>query len=352
LHSCNDQDCIFAMIRRDSRPRRKTTNRFDIGSEDDTKHRRLPDFIVVGPPRTGTTWLDRVLRGHVELPADLKETQFFAWNFGLGINWYAAFFRNCDPLSLAGEIAPTYFDKPIVRHRIVRLLPHCKIICSLRDPVERVYSQYKTWHRSGLVRMPFNYDLLRQKLGANGSYAFNVRAWQKAYGTENVLVQLYEDLKRNDQSYIDVLCSFIGIPQIALARTKFGRHEINPSEESPRSLALARFGGRLRTWATRHPRLLLARQLEAQMPLWRFFFAGGPNYPPLDSTVDRNLRERLMPEIEELERLLGRDLADWKIPRRSTDHGHSARRNASVNTSQQDGRLKVDGIGVTLAMNK
>jgi hypothetical protein len=103
------------MIRRDSRPRRKTTNRFDIGSEDDTKHRRLPDFIVVGPPRTGTTWLDRVLRGHVELPADLKETQFFAWNFGLGINWYAAFFRNCDPLSLAGEIAPTYFDKPIVR---------------------------------------------------------------------------------------------------------------------------------------------------------------------------------------------------------------------------------------------
>jgi sulfotransferase family protein len=248
---CADRIC--AMKQRNSRRRRKTAYRVDIGSENDTERRRLPDFIVVGPPRTGTTWLDRVLRGHVELPADVKETQFFAWNFGLGIDWYGAFFRNCDPLSLAGEIAPTYFDKPIVRHRIVRLLPHCKIICSLRDPVARVYSQYKTWHRSGLVRAPFDYDLLKRKLGANGSYAFNVRAWQKAYGTANVVVQLYEDLKRNDQSYIDGLCSFIGIPRIALAKTKFGRHEINPSEESPRSLALARFGGRLRTWATRHP---------------------------------------------------------------------------------------------------
>ena len=59
---------------------------------------RLPDFIAVGPPRTGTTWLDRVLRGHVGLPAGVKETQFFIWRYSLGIEWYAAHFRDClDP---------------------------------------------------------------------------------------------------------------------------------------------------------------------------------------------------------------------------------------------------------------
>ncbi len=280
-----------------------------------TKPLRLPDFIVVGPPRTGTTWLDRVLRGHVGLPAEVKETQFFVWNFELGIQWYGKFFRHCDPAKLVGEIAPTYFDKHYARERIAAVIPSCKIVCSLRDPVERLYSQYKTWHRSGLVRGPFDYDLLRRKLGADGGYAFNVKAWQEVCGVENVLVQLYEDLKSSGQSYIDVLCSFIGVPRIDLAKTESGGRKVNPSEQSPRSLALARFGEGLRTWATRHPRLGLARHLEAETPLWRLFFAGGPDYPPLDSEIEKNLRHRLIPEFEELEQLLDRDLTVWKAPR-------------------------------------
>jgi hypothetical protein len=61
--------------------------------------------------------------------------------------------------------------------------------------------------------------------------------------------------------------------------------------------------------------LRLAHHLEAESALWRFFFAGGPNYPRLDPKVDANLRQRLRPEIEELERLLDRDLTAWKLSR-------------------------------------
>ncbi len=56
---------------------------------------RLPDFIAVGPPRTATTWLDQVMRGHVGLPAGVKETQFFIFRYSQGIEWYAAHFRDC-----------------------------------------------------------------------------------------------------------------------------------------------------------------------------------------------------------------------------------------------------------------
>src|SRR5271170_6528478 len=48
----------------------------------------LPSFIVVGPPRTGTTWLHEVLTDHVNLPGPTKETRFFDLHFDRGLNWY------------------------------------------------------------------------------------------------------------------------------------------------------------------------------------------------------------------------------------------------------------------------
>jgi hypothetical protein len=110
----------------------------------------------------------------------------------------------------------------------------------LRDPVERVYSQYKTWHRSGLVRGPFDYDAQCRRLGANGSYASNVKAWREACGVENVLVQIYEDLESNQQAYLDTFCAFVGTSPIDLEKIKLSHRKVNPSQQSPRSLLLAR----------------------------------------------------------------------------------------------------------------
>src|SRR5260370_2519663 len=49
---------------------------------------RLPDFIGVGPPRTGTTWLDQGLRGHVGLPGGLKATLFLGLPSDIGLPLY------------------------------------------------------------------------------------------------------------------------------------------------------------------------------------------------------------------------------------------------------------------------
>ena len=79
---------------------------------------QLPDFIAVGPPRTATTWLDLVLRGHVSLPGETKETHFFTRNYGRGIDWYARHFRRCVGGQVVGEICPSYFVSPQARERI------------------------------------------------------------------------------------------------------------------------------------------------------------------------------------------------------------------------------------------
>ena len=81
---------------------------------------RLPDFLGVGPPRTATSWLDAVLRGHVGLPHDIKEVDFFVGNYSRGIDWYKSYFRDCDPNLPAGEICPSYFGSAEAREQIGR----------------------------------------------------------------------------------------------------------------------------------------------------------------------------------------------------------------------------------------
>ncbi|HVN63485.1 MAG TPA: sulfotransferase domain-containing protein, partial [Candidatus Binataceae bacterium] len=70
---------------------------------------RLPDFIAVGPQRTGTTWLHKVLQGHTGLPRGIKETDFFLKNYSRGIDWYLEFFRGYPAELPIGEIDPNYF---------------------------------------------------------------------------------------------------------------------------------------------------------------------------------------------------------------------------------------------------
>lgn len=59
----------------------------------DPQGRMLPDFLGIGPGRTGTTWLHQALEGHVDLPHGIKETGFFGVRFSKGIDWYAQHFR-------------------------------------------------------------------------------------------------------------------------------------------------------------------------------------------------------------------------------------------------------------------
>lgn len=274
---------------------------------------RLPDFIAVGPPRTGTTWLYRVLSGHVGLPFGIKETQFFVWNYDLGLEWYLSYLRNAPKGLPLGEIAPTYFDHPEARDRIAALVPRCRIIISLRDPVERIYSQYKTWCSAGLLNdEPFNYKKHHSQLGASTSYAFNVKAWRDAFGKDNVLVMLYDDMRADSQNYLDAVCSFIGIAPIDLRNSRWANDPVNPTLRKPGSMRLARSVQSFRDYLVRRGYARLGGLLIDGTPLWNLLHAGGEKYPPLSREIEAELRDLLRQEIEELELLLNRELSAWK----------------------------------------
>ena len=91
---------------------------------------RLPEIIGIGPGRTGTTWLHRVLEGHVNLPYGVKETQFFRTFYDKGLEWYARHFRYASEDRKVVEICPYLFDLPS-HERIKTHIPNCKAIVTL-----------------------------------------------------------------------------------------------------------------------------------------------------------------------------------------------------------------------------
>jgi hypothetical protein len=279
---------------------------------------RLPSFIGIGPGRTGTTWLHAALQGHAGLPHRVKETDFFTNNYSLGFGWYLYHFRAYPSSMVLGEITPTYFDDPEASARIARDLTNCRIVCSLRDPVARIYSHYRLLRSEGwITRQTFMQSLEHHSkwierpgnlLGAN-RYAFHLKRWFQDLGRENVLVTFLDDLEDDPHQYLDHITDFIGVPRIALPPTGMAHKHINLRERAPLHPHLAARARRLRDAMERKH---LYRTINLLGPWFRYCSGRGEVFPRLDKETDHLLRERFRPEVEELEQLLHRDLSRWK----------------------------------------
>ncbi len=285
--------------------------------------RRLPDFLAVGPQRTGTTWLHKVLTGHVGLPVT-KETDFFLRNFERGTAWYQAFFSHCAPGAPIGEIDPNYFGSAEARARIAAMIPRCKVVVSLRDPTDRAWSSYRTMRRDAWTRVGFEETILRSAIIRESSrYAFHLSEWQHAFGPDRVLVMLYDDLEADPQTYLDRVCEFIGAPRISVGGTPGAFERVNTVTAAPRSRRLAQNARNTRDWLQMH-RWTRADNMLERLGIWRFAFARGEEFGAMDPAAEARLREHFLPEVEALERLLGRDLSAWKGARRGLDSQTSA----------------------------
>ncbi|MGH7841582.1 MAG: hypothetical protein ACREQT_08645, partial [Candidatus Binataceae bacterium] len=136
-------------------------------------------------------------------------------------------------------------------------------------------------------------------------------------------------LEANPQMYLDRVCDFVGIERIALTSSAPAPQRINSFSRMPRSPYLARKGRKLRD-RLQSREYYRTINLLTRAGVWRLCFDGGEEFPPLDPALERRLRQRLTPQIEELERLLGRDLSAWKSTPDQPEHDASGARRASA----------------------
>ena len=274
---------------------------------------RLPDFIAVGPPRTATTWLHEVLAGHVCLPTDRKETDFFNRFYDRGLDWYANYFRACDGVMQIGEAAPMYFASGEARQRIAKDLPQCRIICSFRDPVERAYSNYRLLRRIASTKIDFERAATtRGDLLESSRYGTHLAQWFETFGRERVQVLIYDDLESDPQAFLDSVCDFIGIDRFPLASSRVGATRVNTVNTQPPNPRLAKIARDLVGWFVNRGYHHAARMVRGSRVI-NYMLEGGAPFPPLTADVAQRMREFYRPEVEKLEQLIGRDLTAWKI---------------------------------------
>ena len=272
----------------------------------------LPSFFIIGPPRTGTTWLHSLLSDCAWLPYPTKETRFFDKHFDRGLGWYTAHYRKPATDRKIGEVAPTYFASSKACERIARLIPHAKVVCTLRNPVDRVWSLYRLKRAYGMIRWNFDEALLRDpELMESSRYAFHLKDWTGAFGPSQVMVAVHDDIQADPQSYLDKLVDFIGVPRVKLLPAHTPRLLASINMTEPRSYYWTRGATRLADWAKarRLDSLVAAAKKWGAMNL---FLGGGSAFAELSSSQRARLRVLFRPEIDLLEAMLNRDLSGWK----------------------------------------
>lgn len=272
----------------------------------------LPSFFIIGPPRTGTTWLHEILRHRAILPHRTKETRFFDIHFPRGLRWYQAHYPRPNGTQVVGEVAPTYFASRLACHRIQEVVPSAKVVCIFRNPVDRIVSLYRVRRAYGFIPWNFEEALRRDsELIESGRYATHLRTWQRAFGSDRVLATFYDDLRNDPQEYVNVLADFIGIPRFKLPTRALKAIYTSESMTHPRSYFRTHRATILADWLKAR-RLGHLVGLINNSPIRKLFLGGGAGFAQPSQELSRSIYELFDSEIEELETLVNRDLSAWK----------------------------------------
>jgi hypothetical protein len=203
----------------------------------------LPDFLIIGTKKGGTTSLYHLLIQHPYVePAAAKELHFFDYLFDEGVEWY----RQCFPTprwkdgrkTITGEATP-YLDWLVTSGRVATVIPQARLIALLRNPVDRAHSDYQHVARKGLETRTFEEVVEAEKEAPpfgdggeaskredraspdyvdhgflrRGVYVDQLLRWSKFFSKEQLLVLKSEDLFERPQETLKAVLNFLELPE-------------------------------------------------------------------------------------------------------------------------------------------
>lgn len=175
------------------------------------------DFIYVGLPKAGSTWLYQRLRDHEQLFIPfVKETYYFDRNYHKGVEWYLSQFDGSPPLVVKGEICHNYLYGREVAERIYDSLGELRIMAALREPLDWFVSDYRYALRNGTFKGGPNVYFRDRFDPSSVAYSEMLQRFVARFGKDKVLVLFYEELVENPQRYMDRVTEFLGVRKLEL----------------------------------------------------------------------------------------------------------------------------------------
>ncbi|HEY4895326.1 MAG TPA: sulfotransferase [Solirubrobacteraceae bacterium] len=315
---------------------------------------RVPDFFIAGHQKCGTTALYEMLRRHPQIfMSAVKEPRYFCTDLYSRfpprsaeakrlrtLEGYLSLFAAAEPGQLAGEASPQYLRSRAAPAEIAAVQPNAKIIAILREPAAFLRSLHMQMVSSNQeTEKDFRRAVELEPARREGReiparcqhpdvllytdhvrYVEQLHRFREMFGTENVLVIIYDDFRRDNESTVRDVLRFLGVDDTLPVQTI----DTKPLK-AVRSLPLHRLANAART-ARHNPAAAgpVGRAVNALTPgalrselargLWRRMVYQPPAAP--DEAFMRELRGRLKPEVEAVSEYLGRDLvSEWGYDR-------------------------------------
>jgi len=282
--------------------------------------RALPDFLIIGASKCGTTTLfDRLARHTAVRMASIKEPCYFSLDeqYAKGPDWYASLFEGARPEQKCGEASTSYTRWPKLPHVPVRIRqanPEARLIYIMRDPVKRAESLYAYRMRRSAT-MSFEEHLEQNPalyLDA-GRYADQIDHYLKVFNREYMLFLLLEDLQRDPCEVLNKVQEFLDLPV----------RDLTADGDAPSNVGMER---RVRWRTTRRLRRVpgASTLLDATPASWRRAALRAFCKTPIGRRIEsvsipasmteatrRQLAEHFADSNRRLAQMLGRDLSHW-----------------------------------------
>lgn len=285
------------------------------------------DFIGIGAQRCGTTTLAKTMSQHPQLcMSQPKEVHYFNLgtsysskktenkNYYKDLNWYEKHFLHCGNNCLKGEFSPAYLLDEQAPERIYDLFPNVKLIVSLRNPVDRAYSQYRLlkYYGNGETR---DFDVVvreEPEYIERGLYYRQLKRYFQYFDMEQIFVVFFEEFVARPNRVMQRLFSFLNVDETFILEKPVKKSN---QARKTRSIHFMRFSELV-------TKLLVEMRLS---PLVDSLKKMGVNklVQKINSTdmastdMKKETRDFLKGQFKEdiasLEKLLNRDLSCWTI---------------------------------------
>jgi len=182
-----------------------------------------PNFLYIGASKAGSSWLFECLRAHPSVFIPIaKDLQFFNLYYDKGTDWYQAFFDTKDAFLAYGEMSHDYFLASKNAQRICDFNPAIKLIACLRNPVDKILSNYNYAKRTYLDKQvsfeeffnnhsKYKKDETHNMGRENANNYDNLAPFYKLFPSENILILFYDDLKSQPEYFIQKVYNFLEV---------------------------------------------------------------------------------------------------------------------------------------------